>query len=390
MDFTMPEDVKQIQMLTKRFVRQELVPIEDLVEQRDEYPEDIRRPLIKRSIELGIRNMETPVKFGGGGVGALGVVAAHEEAGWSSEAVTYSIMRPGPGASTAFMEAATEQQRQKYMYPVLRGEREGCAAWTEPDAGGDAASIKARAVKKGKHWVLNGVKHFCTNADKSDFVIVGAATDPGKPPRERFTQFIIDFGTPGLQLSFYQPMMGRHGLKSFELVLENCEVPAENVLGEVGSALRRTLTNFGHGRLLMAARFVGTAERALEMATSYAKRRVTFGQPIASRQAVQWMLVDMAIDIHATRMMTYHAAWQADQELDHRALQFTQAMVKLHASQMVCRVVDNAIQIHGGIGYSRLLPLERMYRDVRLYRIAEGPDEMMKHVIARYILQAEA
>ena len=388
MDFTIPEELKQIQKLVRRFVREQLVPIEDMVEERNEFPDEIRKPLIKRAIELGIRNMGVPEEHGGGGIGVLGQVLTHEEAGWASEAVTYTIMRPTQ-ADPSILETATERQKEEYFYPILRGEREGCGAWTEPNAGGDAAGIQARAVKAGDHYVLSGTKIFVTNADNADFVLLGAVTGPDKPRHEKYTQFIIDFGTPGLQLSFYQPMMGRHGLKSFELVLEDCKVPAGSILGEEGGALRRTLSNFGAGRLLMAARVIGAADRSLQMAKDYAKSRTTFGQPLASRQAVQWMLVDMALEIHAARMMTYHAAWEIDQGIDPKTAQMRQAMVKLYATQMACRAIDNAIQIHGGVGYSKMLPLERMYRDVRLYRIAEGPDEMMKHVIARHLLQME-
>ena len=357
-----------------------------MVEDRNEFPDEIRKPLIKRAIELGIRNMGVPEKYGGGGIGVLGQVLAHEEAGWASEAVTYTTMS-AHHADPSTLETATERQNEEYFYPILKGEREGCGAWTEPNAGGDAAGIQARAVKDGDHYVINGTKIFVTNADNADFVLLGAVTGPDKPRHEKYTQFIIDFGTPGLKLSFYQPMMGRHGLKSFELVLEDCKVPAGSILGEEGGALRRTLSNFGAGRLLMSARVIGAADRSLQMAKDYAKSRTTFGQPLASRQAVQWMLVDMALEIHAARMMTYHAAWEIDQGIDPKTAQMRQAMVKLYATQMACRTIDKAIQIHGGMGYSKMLPLERMYRDVRLYRIAEGPDEMMKHVIARHLLQ---
>ena len=200
MDFTIPEDLKQIQMLVRRFVREQLIPIEDKVDETGEYPEEIRAPLIKNSMDLGIRNMGIPEKHGGGGIGILGQVIAHEEAGWASEAVTYTTMTPHQ-ADTATLETATKDQLEKYFYPTLKAEREGCGAWTEPDAGGDAAGIQTRAVRKGDDYILNGTKIFVTNADKADHIIVGAVTGPDKPKSERFT------------------------LKSFELVLEDCKVP---------------------------------------------------------------------------------------------------------------------------------------------------------------------
>jgi alkylation response protein AidB-like acyl-CoA dehydrogenase len=386
MDFKIPDELKQIQMLVRRFVREELQPLEQLVEERDEFPEELRKPLINRSIELGIRNMAVPERYGGGGLGVLAQVLASEESGWTSEAITQGLLLGGDGGT---LDVASEKQRQQYFLPSLRGDKELCSAWTEPDAGGDAAGIKTHAVKEGNGWVINGTKHFSTNADRAQFFIVGAVTNATSRKSDRFTQFIVDRETAGFSIGAYQPMMGRHGLHSYELVFQECYVPDENVLGEVGGGLRNQLAGFGAGRLLMGARMIGTADRALEMSLEQAKRRQTFGQLLATRQAVQWMLVDMSIDIHATRMMTYHAAWEIEQGIGARARQSRQAMIKLFATNMACRALDNAIQIHGGMGYSRMLPLERMYRDIRLFRIAEGPDEMMRHVIARELLQMQ-
>ena len=386
MDFEIPEDLKQIQMLVRRFVKDELLPLEEMVEEKHDFPEEIRKPLIKRALELGIRQMGVEPEYAGAGIGALGQVLASEEMGRVSEAVSYGILA---GELVGRLEIATEEQRERYFLPALQGDREGGIAWSEPNAAGDAAGIQTRAVRDGKGWVLNGTKHFITRADKDDFSVVSAITDPDKPKSERFTQFIVEFDNPGFTREAYQPTMGRYGLKSWELSLQDCFVPEENVLGEVGGALRRQLARFGTGRLTISARLVGAAQRALEMAKSYAKQRHTFGEPLANRQAVQWMLVDMGVSIHAARMMTYHAAWEIDQEVASRPAQMRQAMVKLYTTQMACSVIDNAIQIHGGVGYSKMLPLERMYRDARLYRIAEGPDEMMKHIIARYMLEME-
>ena len=385
MDFEIPEDLKQIQTLVRRFVRDKLQPLEQMVEEKHDFPEEIRTPLVKRALELGIRQMGVSQKYGGAEIGALGQVLAAEEMGWVSEAVNYGVL----AGEQDVLEIATDEQRETYFLPALRGDREGCTAWSEPNAAGDAAGIQSRAVRNGNGWVINGTKHFITRADKSDFAIVSAITDPDKPKSEKFTQFIVEFDNPGFKREAYQPMMGRYGLKSWELSLQDCVVAEESVLGEVGGALRRQLARFGMGRLMLGARMVGAAQRALEMAKSYAKQRHTFGEPLANRQAVQWMLVDMGVSIHAARMMTYHAAWEIDREAASRPAQMRQAMVKLYTTQMACSVIDNAIQIHGGVGYSKMLPLERMYRDARLYRIAEGPDEMMKHVIARYMLEME-
>ncbi|MBI2166582.1 MAG: acyl-CoA dehydrogenase family protein [Chloroflexi bacterium] len=387
MDFTIPEEHKQIQALMRRFVRNELMPLETQVEEKGEFPPEIRRPLIKRATELGLRNLSVPEKFGGGGLGLLGQAVVEEEVGWTSPGVSWGVVQGwGWSPPASFCRVATPEQMEKYFYPVLRGEAEECGGFTEPNAGSDAANIQTTAVKRGDSYVINGTKHFITNADRSSFAVITALTDPVKRARGGITHFIVEFGTPGFSLGAYQPMMGRRGTRNYELVLQDCVVPEKNILGDMGGGARRTFAHFAQGRLLLGALFCGTAERALEMAKSYAKRRATFGQPLASRQAVQWMLVDMAVDIHATRMMTHEAAWEGDQGQDIRV---KAAMVKLYSAQMVCRAVDNAIQVHGGIGYSRLLPLERMYRDARLFRIGDGTDEIMKMVIARDLLQTE-
>ena len=297
MDFEIPEDLKQIQMLVRRFVKDELLPLEEMVEERHDFPEEIRKPLIKRAWELGIRQMGIEPEYGGAGIGALGQVLASEEMGGVSEALSYGIL----AGEQDVLDVATQEQREKYFMPALWGDREFCTGWSEPDAAGDAAGIKTRAVKRDGGWVLNGTKHFITRADKSDFVVVSAITDPDKPKSDRFTQFILEFAMSGFTREAYQPMMGRYGLKSWELAIQDCFVPDENVLGEVGGALRKQLSRFGMGRLMLGARMIGAAQRALEMAKSYAKQRHTFGEPLASRQAVQWMLVDMGVSIHAAR-----------------------------------------------------------------------------------------
>ena len=386
MDFTISDELKQIQVLMRRFVRQELMPLEDMVEERGEFPEDLRRPLMRRANDLGLRNLSVPEQFGGAGVGLLGQALAEEEVGWTSPGVSWGIVQGWGDAGIGwYAQAATPEQMDKYFSPVIRGEKEVSDAYTEPNAGSDAASIQTRAVKEGRYYVINGTKHFISNADRASFVVVSAVTDPEKRARGGISHFIVDKGTSGFSLGSYQPMMGRRGVRNYELVFQDCRVPEENVLGDMGVAGKRQFAHFADGRVLLGALFSGTASRALQMARNYAKKRHTFGLPLASRQAVQWMLVDMAVDIQATRVMTYEAASEADHGKDIRV---KAAMVKLYAARMVCRAIDNAIQIHGGMGYSRMLPLERMYRDARLFRIGDGPDEIMRFIIARDMLHS--
>ena len=384
MDFTVSDELKQIQSLMRRFVREELMPLENMVEERGEFPEDIRQPLIQRANELGLRNLSVPERFGGGGIGTLGQALAEEEVGWTSPGVSWGIVKGwGWGGVGWYVDAATPEQMERYFYPVIRGEMECSGAHTEPDAGSDAANIQTRAVKEGSDYVLNGTKHFISNADRASFVVMSALTDPEKRARGGITHFIVEKGTPGFSMGSYQPMMGRQGVRNYELVFQDCRVPEENVLGDIGAAGKKTFAHFADDRVLLGALFAGTGSRAMEMARDYAKSRHTFGSPLASRQAVQWMLVDMAMDIHITRLLTYEAAAEADEGGDVRV---KAAMIKLHAAGMVCKVIDNAIQIHGGMGYSRMLPLERMYRDARLFRIGDGADEIMRFIIARDML----
>ena len=384
MDFTISDELKQMQSLMRQFVRQELMPIENMVDEKGEFPEDLRQPLIRRANELGLRNLSVPERFGGAGVGTLGQALAEEEVGWTSPGVSWGIVKGwGWGGVGWYVDAATPEQMERYFYPVIRGEMECSGAHTEPDAGSDAANIQTRAVKEGSDYVLNGTKHFISNADRASFVVVSALTDPEKRARGGITHFIVEKGTPGFSMGSYQPMMGRRGVRNYELVFQDCRVSEENVLGDIGAAGKKTFAHFADDRVLLGALFAGTASRAMKMARDYAKNRHTFGSPLASRQAVQWMLVDMATDIHITRLLTYEAASEADQGEDVR---IKAAMIKLHAAGMVCKVIDNAIQIHGGMGYSKMLPLERMYRDARLFRIGDGADEIMRFIIARDML----
>lgn len=389
MDFTIPEELRQLQMLARRFVQQELLPLEEDVEERDEFPAPLRRRLRDKAIKLGLWDYAVPVEYGGSGVGLLGMVLVHEEAGKVSPAVGFqsgvmSGVMGGGMLDRNTLSLATREQMEKYLLPVIKGEKEFFLALTEPNAGSDAAAIETRAVRDGDNYVLNGTKTFITCADTSDFGFVYAVTDWEKRGRGGITCFIVEKGTPGLFIGKQLRLMGRRGLKNFELSFDDCVVPATNILGREGQGLSIALAALTPLRVLIGAVFTGTMERLLEMSRNYAKQRITFGQPLASRQAIQWMLVEMAVNINATRMMTYNAAWEADQGLDVRT---KAAMVKLYATEACFGAADQALQIHGGYGYSKDLPIERIFRDVRLYRIGEGPSEIMKLAIARDLLR---
>ena len=382
MDFTIPEDLKMIQMLARKFIQEELLPLEREVEEKGEFPDEIRRRLRKKAVDLGLWSYQAPVEYGGGGVELLGAALIAEEVGKVSQAVGLQGGVIGEGRETRLLDA-NEQQRDKYLLPFIRGEKELFTGLTEPNAGSDTGALETRAIMSGNNYIINGTKTFITMADRADFGLIWAVTEPEKRARGGITCFIVDKGTPGFSISREVPTLGRRGVGVFELSFDDCAVPKENVLGEVGHGLRIILKGLTKSRVRIAAYCVGAAERAQELAMDYAKQRVTFGKPLAERQMIQNMLVDAAINIYAARMMVYNIAWEVDQGMDIR----TKAMMaKVFASEMACNVVDNAIQIHGGYGYSRDLVLEMIYRDVRLFRIADGATEMAKHWIASRLL----
>ncbi|MFC1929424.1 acyl-CoA dehydrogenase family protein [Chloroflexota bacterium] len=382
MDFTLDEALKMIQGLARKFIQEELLPLEKHVEETGEFSDDIRRRLRKKAVDLGLWSYQTPIEYGGGGVGLLGSVLIAEELGRVSQAVGLQGGVIGEGRETRLLDC-NEQQKKEYLLPCIRGEKELFTGLTEPNAGSDTKALETRAVKEGNSYVINGTKTFITMADRADFGLVFAVTDPEKRARGGITCFIVDKGTPGFSISREIKTFGRSGLGVFELHFDNCVVPEGNVLGQVGHGLRIILRGLTKSRVRLAAYSVGAAERAQEMAMDYAKKRVTFGKPLAERQSIQNMLVDNATNIYASRMMTYNTAWEADQGMDLR----TKAMmIKVFATEMACKVVDNAIQIHGGYGYSKDLVLEMIYRDVRMFRIADGATEMGKHWIASRLL----
>jgi acyl-CoA dehydrogenase len=282
----------------------------------------------------------------------------------------------------------TEEQKRKYLPKIASGEWTACFALTEPEAGSDAANIKTRAELKGDHWVLNGRKCFITNGDIADVATVFAVTDPQKRAKGGITAFIVEKTFPGFYVGTIEKKMGLRGSHTAELIFEDCIVPRENVIGGdqmIGYGFKTAMKVLDKGRLTMGACAVGAAQTLLELSVKYAKQRVQFGRPIAEFQAIQFMLAEMATNIYAARQMVYHAAWLRDQR--GTSVIKEASMVKLFCTEMVNRVADMALQIHGGMGYMKDYPIERFYRDVRLMRIYEGTSEIQKIVIARELLK---
>lgn len=380
----LPEELKMLQTMLRKYIKDELIPLESQTERQGEVLPDVKKRLQAQMKQMGIRNMWAPAEYGNAGLHALGKCVAGEEIGRISIALGWlfgdclwgSVAREVPAD-------ATEDQKKRFFIPLAHGEKQMCAAFTEPNAGTDLNVIETTAVRKGDNFVINGSKIFITGADKADFAIVLCITDKQKRSHGGLSSIIVEKGTPGFKVSRNLEFMGHRGVNACELVFEDCVVPAANLMGQGGDGLRRTAKLLTHGRLVIGAASVGVAMRCLEASAMYAKQRSTFGKPIGERQGVQWMLVDMAIDIYAVRSMAFAAAREYDQGLDVRD---KASMVKLYGTKMALHCADMAMQIHGGLGYTKELPFEMLYRDWRMCTVGEGPSELMKHLVARAIL----
>jgi len=376
-DFSLSDESRLIVETVRRFVETELWPLEAEVEQTGQIPADALAAVKAKAQSLGLFAMNMPAEVGGGGLSCVEHCLVEEEFG----ATTDALIRRTFGQVYPMLMACTGDQVEKYLLPTMRGEKICAMAITEPGAGSDASSISTSAVRDGENWVLRGTKHFISDGDIADYVIVMAVTDGEKRARGGITLFLLDRGTPGFSVSRTQPMMGHRGYGHAELVFDDCRIPAGSVLGEIGqgfSLIQKSLLNIRLAHI--GGRAVGMARRALEMMRNYAADRRQFGKPIGDFQMVQKMIADSAIEIFGVKMMVLNAAWEIDQGLEPRD---KVSMIKVAASEMQGRVVDRAIQIFGGMGFSKDLPLERMYRDARVTRIYDGTSEIHRMIIAR-------
>jgi acyl-CoA dehydrogenase len=380
MDFSLTEEQKMVQQTVRRFVERELIPLErEALQNEGKYPTGIE-PALYRSLqmkakEMGFWGINTPEEYGGANLGAVMSALIAMEMGRTFVPFSFG------GSADNILYHCNEQQKQEYLIPTIEGKRRSCFALTEPGAGSDPSSIRTTAVKDGRHWVINGQKVFITNGNEADFTMVFAVTDREKPPQNGgVTCFLVDRSMGWTS----RPVETMGGWSPAELFFDNVRVPEDHVLGEVGQGFSLGMQWIGQGRWIIASRAVGTAERLLEMAIEHAKQRVTFGQPIANRQAIQWMIADSAVEVQATKWLALHAAWKADQKQDNR---YEASIAKLFGANMVNHVVDRVMQIHGGMGYTREMPIERVYRDVRVTRIYEGTDEIQHYIIARALLR---
>ncbi|EHK80119.1 acyl-CoA dehydrogenase family protein [Saccharomonospora azurea] len=379
MDFSLSDEERQIRDWVRTFVQKELVPLEQEVLRRERAHQpglttDELTELREKARKSGFWGVQTPPEYGGMGLSA--VMTALLEAELGRTFVPFSF----GGSADNILFHANDEQKQRYLLPTIEGTRKSCFAITEPGAGSDAKAIRTTARKEGGEWVINGEKTFITGGNEADFVMVFAVTDPEKGANGGVTCFLVDRDM-GWR-SEYIDTMGEWGPAS--LIFENVRVPESQVLGEVGQGFALAMQWIGRGRYLLPARAIGSCERLLSMAIDHANTRETFGAPIAERQAIQWMIADSGVEIEALRWLVLHAAWQVDSGLDSR---HAQSIAKLYGGQKANEIVDRVLQIHGGMGYTRELPVERWYRELRLLRIYEGTDEIQRRTIARNLLK---
>jgi acyl-CoA dehydrogenase len=376
MDFGLSLEQKLLLQTVKEFIANELQPLEQEVEDTGTLNLQAARSLLKKSLDLGLYALNVPERFGGPGLSTLEWMLVEEQCGHTTDI----LVRRAFGNVYDLLFEGTPEQVERWLLPSVRGERVFSLAFTEPEAGSDAAGIRTRAERDGSGWVIQGRKHFISDGEFSDFFIITAVTDPQAGGRGIST-FIVDKDTPGLSVGRDQPMMGLRGTSHVELFFDAMTVGPEALLGAEGQGLKLALETLGRVRLAqVGARAIGKATHVLELAQEYANQRVQFGQSIGNFQLVQQMLADSAIEINAARLALLHTAWEADQGREVRA---RISMVKVQASETLGRVVDRAMQIFGGMGFSKDLPIERYYRDARIYRIYDGTSEIHRTVIAR-------
>jgi acyl-CoA dehydrogenase len=379
-NFKLPDELIQFKDMLRRFVDRELIPHEGKVQSDGTLPLDLQEELKVKAKNSGIWHLDVPEEYGGQGLGMLAMSVFWEEISRTTAvpARDYSIFGGNIGP---ILMSLNESQRQKYLLPVLEGSKRACFAQTEPDAGSDPSAMRTRAERTGNGYVINGVKRFITGASEADFAQVAAITAPGAGGKA-ISFFLVDMNTKGLSITSRQETM--MGEKPCELTFDNVFVPEENLVGEEGGGVSLARNWISHGRIRHGARGCGVAMRCLELAIDYAKQRVTFGSTLSERQGVQWMLANAYMDTYTTRLLVQEAADLVDRGEDARTQTF---MVKILGDEMSFKVADVCMQLHGGMGLTTDLPIERFWRDQRSFLITEGPNEVLRTALARDILK---
>ncbi|MQA82081.1 MAG: acyl-CoA dehydrogenase [Streptosporangiales bacterium] len=400
MDFTIPEELEAMRDAARKFTDRELIPLEPQViagemergmdtepfegKPGEHYtndpdgviPYETYQYLVATARKMGLWGLDVPEELGGQDISVLGKMMVHEETFHSL--VPFTLPPDSPNLHW-MMAVCTPEQRDRYLEPYARGEISACIAVTEPNAGADASGIQTSAVKKGTKWILNGRKMWINRADWSSFMIVLAKTDKELGSKGGITAFLVDRHHPGVTVQ--RRIATIVAERPCEITFDDVELDDGAVLGTVGWAFPELQNRFSVRRLEIGMRCLGASERLLQMMVDQANTKSTFGAPLASRQSIQWWIADATTDIHAVRMMAYNAAWKLDQGV--RDIRYEASMIKVKATELVARVADQALQVHGGLGVAKELPIEFFYRLCRVWRIVEGPSEVHRMVIAR-------
>jgi len=376
LDVELSDELRAMRDAVRRFTERELPPWSEEIDRTGEIPAG----LIELMQKNGYCGMRLPAEYGGGGLSLFHYCIALEEFSRLHRAFTIAANYSSGMTPMAITRHGTPAQKEKFLRGFAAGKLKSAFALTEPEAGSDAASMKTRAEKRGDHWILNGRKHYISGGHVADVIMVMAVTDPEKRARGGITSFLLERGTPGFEVTRVDTTIATDAIKLAELTFEDCKLPADAVLGDVGNGFKVAMGSLNDGRMSVSCSCVGAAESLVERSIEQAKVRKTFGKLLAERQAIQWMLADSAMEIAAARALCYDVLRRLERG---DKVASAGSMCKLFCSEMVGRVADRAVQIHGGTGVIRGFPVERFYRDVRHYRVGEGASEIQRIVIAR-------
>jgi len=379
MDFTLNDEQKMVQEMARDFAENEIKPKAPELDKSERHPAEI----VQKMAELNLMGIAIPDVYGGGGADIVSYVLALEEISRGCASVGVIMSVNNSLVCDPLSTFGTEEQKKKYLVPLASGKKLGCFGLTEPEAGSDAAAQKTSAVLQGDEWVIKGKKNFITNGNVADYCILMAMTDKSKGYKG-ISSFIVDCKSPGFSVGVVEKKLGIKASGTAELIFEDCRIPRENLLGQVGQGFYVAMNTLDGGRIGIASQALGIARAALEAATEYSKNRVQFGKPIAQLQAIQWMIADMATELDAARLLTLRAASLKDQK---KRYEKEAAMAKLYASEAAGRITSKAIQIHGGYGYIQEYNVERHFRDARITEIYEGTSEVMRLIISNNILK---
>lgn len=379
MDFTVPEDLQLLRATVRDYVRDRLQPLAMTIEREEKVPDEV----LEEMKELGFFGLPFPEEYGGLGAGELGYCLAMEELGHANAAISNIIGGHSSLSGMAIYRDGSDDLKARYLPAMCAGRKIGAFGLTEPNAGSDAAHIQVTATREHGGYRLSGTKMWVTNGPIADVISTFAVTDREQGARG-ITAFAVDTDQEGVRVGKIDEKMGLHGSLTSEIIFDGAFVGDANVIGEVGHGFRTAMKTLDAARIALGASCVGQGQAMLDRSVAWSKQRQQFGKPIAANQAIQWMIADSEVDIHAGRLMVHNAAWKVDtgQRASHEA-----AIVKVYCSEMANRVADRCVQIHGGMGYMRELDVERFYRDARILRIYEGTSEVQRMIIADDLLR---